>query len=48
MAILGLVESFKTINRPDPTRPGPTVTLFDDLFGNEKPSLSIRDRDVKC
>jgi len=28
MTILGVAESFKTMNRPDPT-----VTLFDSLFG---------------
>ena len=27
-----LVKSFKTMNRPYPTRPGTTGTLFDDLF----------------
>ena len=37
MTYLGLAESFKTMNRPDParpdpTRPEPTVTLFDGLF----------------
>ena len=32
MTILGLAESFKTMNRPDPT-----LTLFDGLFlGNYK------------
>ena len=30
MTILGLAESFKTMNRPDPT-----VTLFDALFLGE-------------
>ena len=36
MTILGLAESFKTMNRPDPI-PFPTVTLFDGLFlGNYK------------
>ena len=37
MIILGLAESFKTMNRPDPP-----VTLFDYLFLE-----SIWDRDVK-
>ena len=37
MTILGLAESFKVINRPDPNRPGPTepdpiVTLFESVF----------------
>ena len=37
MTILGLAESFKVMNRPDPT-----VTNFDGLFlGN------MKDRDVK-
>ena len=30
MTILGLAESFKTLNRPEPA--GPTLTLFDSLF----------------
>ena len=37
MTILGLAESFKTMNRPDITQPnknwaGPTVTFFDGLY----------------
>ena len=37
MIILGLAESFKTMNLLDPSQPdlaqsGPTVTLFDGLF----------------
>ena len=32
ITILELAKSFKTINRPDPTRPDMTVTLFDGLF----------------
>ena len=32
MNILGLAELFKTMNRPDPAQPNPTVTLFDGLF----------------
>ena len=32
MTILGLAESLKTMNRSDRAWPGPTVTLFDDLF----------------
>ena len=32
MTILGLAESFKTMNQPSQTRPGSTVTLFDGLF----------------
>ena len=31
MTILGLAESFKTMNQPDPTRLGQTATLFDGL-----------------
>ena len=29
MTILGLAESFKTMNRSDPIEPSPTVMLFD-------------------
>ena len=37
MTILGLAESFKTMNQPDPAIPEPTVTFFDSLFiGNHK------------
>ena len=32
MTILGLAESFKMMSRPDPTRPDPTITLFDAYF----------------
>ena len=32
MTVLGLAESFKTMNRPDPVQLNPTVTLFDRLF----------------
>ena len=32
MIILELTELFTRMNRPDPTRPDPTVTLFDGLF----------------
>ena len=32
MNILGLAESLKTMNRPGPARPDPTVTLSDGLF----------------
>ena len=32
MTIFGQAELFKTMNWPDPTRPGPTVTLFHGLF----------------
>ena len=32
MTILGLIESFKTMNRSDLFRPDPTVTLYDGLF----------------
>ena len=32
MTILGPAESFKMMNRPDPTRHDPTETLFDSLF----------------
>ena len=38
MTILGLAESFKTMNQSDPT-----VTLFDDLFLSE----IMKDIDVK-
>ena len=31
-AILVLADSVKTMNRPDQTRPGPTVIHFDGLF----------------
>ena len=37
MTILGLAESFKTMNRPDPT-----VTLFDAYF-----SENIEDKELK-
>ena len=30
--LLGLAESFNTMNRTDPFRTGLTVTLFDGLF----------------
>ena len=37
MTILWLAESFKSMNRPSPTRFGRTVNLFDGLFlGNYK------------
>ena len=32
MIILGLAESFNTMNWPAPASPDPTVTLFDCLF----------------
>ena len=32
ITILGLSESFKMMNQSDPTRPDPTVMLFDSLF----------------
>ena len=32
MTIFGPAESFKMMNRPDPTRLGPTVMLFNSLF----------------
>ena len=32
MTILGQAELFKTTIRLDPTRSGPTVTLFDGLY----------------
>ena len=48
MSISKLAESFKTINRPDPTRldptrPVPTMTLFDGFFL----SKIIENSDVK-
>ena len=42
MTILGLAESFKTVNRPGPTWPGSTLTLFDSLFIGQ-----YKDRNVK-
>ena len=32
LTILEIAESFNKTNQPDPTRPGPTITLFDGLF----------------
>ena len=32
MTHLGLAETFKTMNRPNPTRPDPTVMLFVGLY----------------
>ena len=32
MTILGLAESFETVNQPGLTRPCQTMTLFDYLF----------------
>ena len=42
MTIFGLAESFKTMNRPDMTRPGATVTLFDGLFLGEYESQGCK------
>ena len=32
MTILGLAESFRTMDRPEMTQPGPAMTLFDGFF----------------
>ena len=32
MTILGLAESFETMNQPGPAQPDPRVMLFDGLF----------------
>ena len=44
MSILGLVESFETMNQPDPVRPDQAVLLFDGLSFEKYTRYNFIDR----